>query len=460
MPYNGIPKSKTKLMEKCVSDVMDQGHDKSSAIAICHKSIMGKIDMNKSVWTTATINNFPDSSFAYVESGKKDKEGKTVPRSKRHLPYKDGSGKIDPAHVRNALARLSQTNISASAKASAHTKLVAAAKQIGIDVNTKVDSMKGGENMTKKTVSKISDEELEKMAEKAVADAKTAFKDCIKQNMKDGMSATDAMKECKTGKAEEAESLDDSEEETEEAAPEVKEEEAVEEEKPAEEVVAEEKVEETEEAKEEEVVAETEEAEEKPAKEVVAGDKITDLVKQVLDKVAAMEATLKKQDEPEEPASPQGEESASTEGATSTPEGEEAAPEGGVEETSIEDKAPEGASPEGAEDVSKVYAVISKVPGQIEKLEKSLNEKLEALEDRINKIEEQPAPSKVVSSQVVTKGGGSVNPNQAELDVINKELSELEEMKKSDLSKFQKERKWERALDLIEKRNQLQRTEA
>lgn len=61
-------------------------------------------------WSTATVNDFPDSSFAYIEpGGKKDSEGKTVPRSLRHLPYKDKDGKPDLPHVRNALARLSQT---------------------------------------------------------------------------------------------------------------------------------------------------------------------------------------------------------------------------------------------------------------------------------------------------------------------------------------------------------------
>src|SRR5262249_14273432 len=48
------------------------------------------------VWTTAYINNLSDSAFLYVESGgKKDSQGKTTPRSLRHFPYKDSSGKID-----------------------------------------------------------------------------------------------------------------------------------------------------------------------------------------------------------------------------------------------------------------------------------------------------------------------------------------------------------------------------
>ena len=93
--------------------------------------------VEKAVWTTAFINDLPDSAFAYVEPGEKDEGGKTVPRSKRHLPYKDGGGKVDPDHVRNALARLSQTHISAEAKESARKKLVGAAKRVGVRVSDK-----------------------------------------------------------------------------------------------------------------------------------------------------------------------------------------------------------------------------------------------------------------------------------------------------------------------------------
>jgi len=407
-------------MENCISDLMvdpkmqskypNHKERKSHSIAICHSSIMGnkKIDMsdiNKSVWSTAIINNFPDSSFAYVEHGKKDKENKTIPRSKRHLPYKDANGKIDPAHVRNALARLNQTDIPASAKASARTKLVAAAKQVGIEIGGKVE---GGENMTKKTVKKQDEEPKEEVAEET-AEIKV----------------------------------------TEEAAPEVKEEE----------VAEETKEETTEEAVATEGEAPAEEAKDEATEEVAASDKVTDLVKQVLDKIQKLEESLKKQDDPQEG------ESASAEGAAS----EEAAPEEPAENAVVEDtvsaesdSAPvtpdeggtEGASLEGAE-VSKVYAIVQKVPGQIEKLEKALNEKLEALETRIKTIEEQPAPSKVVSAQVVTKGGNVISPNQQRLEEINKELTDLEEMKKSDMDKFQKEKKWEKAFSLMAERDQL-----
>lgn len=61
------------------------------------------------VWSTAYVNNLPDSAFLFVESGgKKDSEGKTVPRSNRHLPYKDANGNVDLPHLRNAIARAPQ----------------------------------------------------------------------------------------------------------------------------------------------------------------------------------------------------------------------------------------------------------------------------------------------------------------------------------------------------------------
>jgi hypothetical protein len=41
MPYPGVPKQKEKKMERCVANLVSQGKSKSSAIAICRKSIMG-----------------------------------------------------------------------------------------------------------------------------------------------------------------------------------------------------------------------------------------------------------------------------------------------------------------------------------------------------------------------------------------------------------------------------------
>jgi phage head maturation protease len=73
-----------------------------------------------------TINDLPDSAFAYIEpGGKKDEDGKTVPRSKRHFPIHDA------AHVRNALARVPQSPFGAKAM----PKIRAAAKKFGVHVS-------------------------------------------------------------------------------------------------------------------------------------------------------------------------------------------------------------------------------------------------------------------------------------------------------------------------------------
>jgi len=67
-------------------------------------------DTVKATWTGT--GDLPDSSFLFIEpGGKKDASGKTEPRSLRHLPYKDASGKVDLPHVRNAIARASQIKL-------------------------------------------------------------------------------------------------------------------------------------------------------------------------------------------------------------------------------------------------------------------------------------------------------------------------------------------------------------
>lgn len=74
-------------------------------------------DLVKATWTAAFINTLPDSSFLFVESGgEKDDEGKTTPRSLRHFPVKDASGKVDLPHLRNALSRIPQSNLPQATK--------------------------------------------------------------------------------------------------------------------------------------------------------------------------------------------------------------------------------------------------------------------------------------------------------------------------------------------------------
>ena len=79
--------------------------------------------------TTKQVNDLPDSDFAYIAPGGKVVDGKTEPRSLRHLPIPDA------AHVRNALARLSKTHIPEAAKKSALRKIKSRAKKFGVDVS-------------------------------------------------------------------------------------------------------------------------------------------------------------------------------------------------------------------------------------------------------------------------------------------------------------------------------------
>lgn len=125
---------------RMLMDLMDQEDLEEETVTKLSGKMMAPIaqaeaeETEEAARSAASTNDLPDSSFAYIEpGGKKDASGKTTPRSLRHLPYKGKDGKtIDVAHLRNALARLSQTNISAAAKASVKAKLVAAAKSAGV----------------------------------------------------------------------------------------------------------------------------------------------------------------------------------------------------------------------------------------------------------------------------------------------------------------------------------------
>jgi hypothetical protein len=80
-------------------------------------------------FTTKYRNDLPDSDFAYIAPGGKKVDGKTEPRSLRHFPIPDA------AHVRNALARLSQSKFSPAVKAQILKKLKSKAKEFGIEVS-------------------------------------------------------------------------------------------------------------------------------------------------------------------------------------------------------------------------------------------------------------------------------------------------------------------------------------
>jgi HK97 family phage prohead protease len=73
----------------------------------------------RDVWTTAYVNDLPDSSFLYIAPGGTKTDGKTD-GAHRYFPVKDADGKPDAAHIRNALARIPQAStIPASARVAA-----------------------------------------------------------------------------------------------------------------------------------------------------------------------------------------------------------------------------------------------------------------------------------------------------------------------------------------------------
>ena len=77
----------------------------------------------RAVWSAAYIDSLPDSSFLHIEAGgKKDADNRTVPRSLRHFPYRDADGNVDLPHLRNALARIPQSNLPQGVKDAATAK--------------------------------------------------------------------------------------------------------------------------------------------------------------------------------------------------------------------------------------------------------------------------------------------------------------------------------------------------
>ena len=124
-----------------VSDVVQAAAAKAMAQWEKDKASGGKASravtevVERGAMSTQDINNLPDSDFAVISAGgSKDAEGKTVPRSLRHLPLHDA------AHVRDALSRLPQTALSDAEKATARRKIMAAAKKYGIDSDGDSDS--------------------------------------------------------------------------------------------------------------------------------------------------------------------------------------------------------------------------------------------------------------------------------------------------------------------------------
>lgn len=106
---------------------------------------------SKAVWTTAYVNDLPDSAFLYVEPGKKV-NGRAFPLSKRHFPYKDASGKVDLPHLRNAIARIPQSNAPGLNKAAVQAR---ARKLLGSSNKSVMSSIKGSLTVFKQADGKL-----------------------------------------------------------------------------------------------------------------------------------------------------------------------------------------------------------------------------------------------------------------------------------------------------------------
>ncbi len=89
----------------------------------------------KATWSTAFVNNLPDSSFAVIlPGGEKDADGKTTPRDLRKLPHHGADGALDLPHLRNALSREPQTDMPDDLHAKAHAHLMRHASGAGMDM--------------------------------------------------------------------------------------------------------------------------------------------------------------------------------------------------------------------------------------------------------------------------------------------------------------------------------------
>lgn len=116
----GIPETNVQVLEKLVDTKVTEA--------------LRKAGVQEAEWDTAYVNNLPDDCFATIEGGgTKDEQGKTTPRSLRHLEYKNAEGNLDQAHVVAALQRLDQTKISPELKAQALKKLCSAAGDLKIE---------------------------------------------------------------------------------------------------------------------------------------------------------------------------------------------------------------------------------------------------------------------------------------------------------------------------------------
>jgi len=125
------------VLEKQVQEVLNQISVLDGKLEVLttvpktlHPDYQDAATIQEAEWTTEYINDLPDSAFALVsKGGEKDAQGKTVPRNLRYLPHHDAQGSLNLAHLRNALARLPQTDLTSEERVEAKRHLCAHAMQ-------------------------------------------------------------------------------------------------------------------------------------------------------------------------------------------------------------------------------------------------------------------------------------------------------------------------------------------
>ncbi len=356
MPYPGIPTSKDKEMEKCVSEVMAQGeHDKSSAIAICHNAIMG---------------------------GKKSKKGEFMPAINLNF-YGDYWKEV----LKNDDSATVEGNVDVEVK-----EIIKKDDQVETDNQRK----------EVKNMEKAKDVKEEKCKVCGAMVAESEMKAHMAEHEKEDKKEDDSEK----------------------------------------------KVEKTE--------VKVEEKKDQPVFDQVAAAKMAEGYQMLVTKIDEILASNKVMAE-------KLEKSAITEGAAPKTEEVKDAPKGEVAEASKEvktvvkaedkgDVSPEGADSEVGQALSKVSDSISKVAERIEKFDTRFVE----LEKRLKTIEDQPAPSKVASSVVVSKAdlmNSLSSDKQAKVNEIDKKLADLEVMKATQLDRFQAQEMWKVAWRLQDEKD-------
>ena len=202
-----------------------------------------------------------------------------------------------------------------------------------------------------------------------------------------------------------------------------------------------------------------EEKMEKKAAEPEQAQEVTELLKSM---IAKIDSLTKKEEKKVEKA----DDSAPADGTA--PEGEEAPKEG--EKTKPEGEKPEGESTEGTEEEGEkvekaenpAVAELAKINSSLSKFDQSLSkigDQLKSFDERLKKIEEQPAPVKVSSPVVVSKGTEPTQLTDEEekrLVEIKKQLDDLDYERKHNLDDYQKSSKWNKAFALIDERDRLE----